>query len=67
MHHNATVVGGVTIFHMAFVFLQQSDLLLWETYYGYKGEFISFPRQTKRQPFVLGLSAAMTVCVLDSS
>lgn len=58
MHHNATVGGGIIISYVVIMFLQQSDLILWETFYGYKGEFISIARQTKGQPFVLGLSAA---------
>ena len=46
---------------MVFMFLQKSDLLILGTfkYYGYKREFTSIPRRTKRQPFVLGLSAAL--------
>ena len=32
---------------MVFMLLQQSDLLLWETYYGYNGEFMTIARQTK--------------------
>ena len=45
--------------------LQQSDLIIWETYYGYKGEFMTIARQTRGQPFVLDLSAVLD-CVLDS-
>ena len=56
MHH--IVVGGVIILHMAFMFLQQSDLV---TLGDLLCEFTSIPRQTKKQPVVLGLSAAL-VC-----